>query len=359
MRVTVLCGILDCMARPTLLILTDSDRERLTREMTTTAVADTRDACRAVLSIGDGLTRAAVGEQFGVHPSTIGRWLAQFRKRGVAGLRGPETDGRGRPRRLTAEHLKLLRKTALTSPKELGYAFTTWTLPRLAAYLLEKEGVTAQPEYLGRLLHRSGLTRQRPKHVLEGKRDESEHDKAKVELQAIKDDIPNSKRVVISQDETEFHLYPYLVMVWCVIGSPQPYVRTPGKNQKRVLYGGLDLGTGKLTSYWAATKSGTHFIEFLMVLLAAYPDRKILLIMDNGSFHHTKAVASFIETNSARLEVKWLPPYCPDLNDIERTWRRLKASHASNFLFNSLDELADNVQKGINELNLQGVTSTN
>jgi transposase len=111
------------------------------------------------------------------------------------------------------------------------------------------------------------------------------------------------------------------------------------------------LKTGTLTSYWAATKSGGHLVEFLEQLLSEYPDRQILMITDNGSFHHTKKVDAFLQTHQEQLEVKWLPPYCPDLNDIERTWRKLKASHASNFLFNSLDDLAENVQRGIEELN--------
>ena len=62
-------------------------------------------------------------------------------------------------------------------------------------------------------------------------------------------------------------------------------------------------------------------------------------------------VDAFLLAHQDRLEVKWLPSYCPDLNDIERTWRKLKSSHASNFLFNSLDELMANVQQGIDEMN--------
>jgi transposase len=75
------------------------------------------------------------------------------------------------------------------------------------------------------------------------------------------------------------------------------------------------------------------------------------MIADNGSFHHARHVEKFLEEHRDRLEVRWLAPYCPDLNDIERTWRRRKASHASSFLFTSLDELMANVQKGILEIN--------
>jgi len=340
------------MARPSLLKLSPEDQRRLQGAAAESLDADFRDGCRAILLLAGGATREVVAEQFRVHPATIGRWAARYRQRGLAGLRGPEHDARGRPRRLQVEHLQLLRQTVLTSPRKWGYAFTAWTLPRLAEFLKRGTGVAVQPHYLGRLLHRMGIARRRPKRVLEGKRDEVAHDRAKSELEALKKHLGRRKRsVVISQDETEFHLYPYLVAIWSVVGSPQPEVRTPGKNQKRVLYGGLNLKTGHLTSHWAASKSGAHFVEYLETLLHDYPDQRILMIADNGSFHHTQKVEAYVNQHRDRLEIRWLPPYCPDLNDIERTWRRLKASHASNFLFNSLHELVANVRKGIEELN--------
>jgi transposase len=345
------------MARPTLLHLTDQHRQDLLAAAARTNDADFRDACRAILLLGSGQPRLEVAQHFGVHPATIGRWAATYRAYGVDGLHGPVVEHRGRPRKLTTEHLAQIKQAILTKPKDMGYAFTTWTLPRLAHYVETHLDVSVEPHYLGMLLHRMGLSLQRPKHVLRGKRDEAAHTAAKTELAALKDTLPTESRVIISQDEAEVHLYPYLVAIWCIVGAPQPEVPTPGKNAKRVVYGGLDLKTGHLTSYWAATKSGGHFVAFLEELLAAYPDRQILMITDNGSFHHTKKVAAFLEAHQDRLEVKWLPPYCPDLNDIERTWRKLKASHAANFLFNSLDELVENVQRGIDELNATVATS--
>jgi len=89
-----------------------------------------------------------------------------------------------------------------------------------------------------------GIARRRSKHVLKGKPDEVAHDHAKTELETIKKQMGRMRRkLVISQDETEFHLYRYLLAIWSVVGSPQPEVRAPGKNQKRTLYGGLNLKT--------------------------------------------------------------------------------------------------------------------
>jgi hypothetical protein len=104
----------------------------------------------------------------------------------------------------------------------------------------------------GHLLHRAGLRRVRPKHTLEGKRDEVAHARAK-RLGRLGKQAQHGGEIVISQDETELHLFPPLTAVWAVVGSPQPKVATPGKNQKRVLYGGLDLRTGSLTTHWAPT----------------------------------------------------------------------------------------------------------
>lgn len=339
------------MSRPSLLKISKSDRQRLLQQAAESPEASFRDACRGILALADGATRKEVASLFGVHEATLGRWAARYRQRGLEGLRGPVQDGRGRPPKLQVKHLRLLRRTVLQAPGRFGYAFTAWTLPRLAQFLQNQTGVSVRSHYLGLLLRRMNIRRRRPKHVLRGKRNEAAHTQAKQELEQIKQRLGRKNRVVISQDETEFHLYPYLVAIWSVVGHPQPEVRTPGKNQKRVLYGGLNMKTGKLTGHWAATKSGGHFIEYLERLLAAYPRQKILMIADNGSFHHTKKVEAFLQAHQEHIDVKWLPPYCPDLNDIERTWRKLKASHASNFLFNSLDDLVGNVQKGIEELN--------
>ena len=97
------------MARPSLLKLSGAEERQLREAAAESPQADFRDACRAVLSLAGGAPRQQVAEQFRVHPATIGRWAARYRQRGVAGLRGPEHDARGRPRRLQVEHLELLR----------------------------------------------------------------------------------------------------------------------------------------------------------------------------------------------------------------------------------------------------------
>jgi len=224
------------MARPCSIKLSPGQQQELLQAAERSREPEFRDGCRAILALAAGQTRKEVAAIMGVHPGTIGRWAALYRRESLAGLRAPAEDRRGCPRKLQVEDLCWLKETVLTPPKDLGYAFTTWSLPRLASYLEKQRGVQVKSHYIGHLLRQMGLTRLRPKHTLKGKRDEAEHATAKAQLVEIKRDMASSPIVPISQDEAEFHLYPYLVALWGVVGSPQPQVPTPGKNEKRVLY---------------------------------------------------------------------------------------------------------------------------
>jgi transposase len=152
--------------------------------------------------------------------------------------------------------------------------------------------------------------------------------------------------VLIFQDEMEIHRFPTLTRMWAPIGQ-QPQVPTPGKNEKKVVYGGVDYATGQLTYTIADTKCGAAFILFLTMLLRAYAGRKIRLVCDNGRFHTTKAVQQFLVEHQEQLAIYWLPPYCPSLNLIERLWGHLKRTVLANVLYANLDDLVQAFRTGV------------
>jgi transposase len=154
---------------------------------------------------------------------------------------------------------------------------------------------------------------------------------------------------LIFQDEMEIHRFPALTRMWALVGQ-QPEVPAPGKNEKKVVYGGVDYRTGKLTYTLADTKCGSSFLVFLAVLLVAYAGKKIRLVCDNGRFHTTKAVQAFLEEHREQIEVYWLPPYSPSLNLIERLWGHLKRTVLANVLYASMGDLVAAFRKGARRL---------
>jgi len=134
--------------------------------------------------------------------------------------------------------------------------------------------------------------------------------------------------------------------MWGPVGE-QPEVPSPGQNEKKVVYGGVDYATGRIVQTIADTKSGWDFLVFLMALVKAYAGRKVRLVCDNGRFHHTHDVRQWLEAHAGQLTIYRLPPYFPSLNLIERLWGHLKRTVLANVLFATLDDLVQAFRRGV------------
>ena len=161
---------------------------------------------------------------------------------------------------------------------------------------------------------------------------------------------PHPPETLVFQDEGEIHRPPTLPRMWAPVGT-QPEVPAPGQNEKKVVYGGVDFASGRITYTVANKKSGTQFLVFLAALLAVYAGRKIRLLCDHGRFHHTKAVQTWLKANRHRIEVFWLPPYCPSLNLIERLGGHLKRTVLAKVLFQTTDDLVAAFRRGVARVN--------
>ena len=70
----------------------------------------------------------------------------------------------------------VLRTALNTSPLELGYGFSVWSLPRLNAHLKKVTRISFSEDQIGRIVHQEKFSFQRPKHTLKGKRDEAAYE---------------------------------------------------------------------------------------------------------------------------------------------------------------------------------------
>lgn len=159
----------------------------------------------------------------------------------------------------------------------------------------------------------------------------------------------DADEVLIFQDEMEIHKHPPLTRMWAPVGQ-QPEIPSPGKNEKQVVYGGVDYKTGKLTYTIADTKCAASFLAFLIFLVARYAGRKIRMVCDNGRFHTTKAVQAWLDDHHEQIEIFWLPPYCPSLNLIERLWGHVKRTILANVLYKTIDDLVAAFRVGTKRL---------
>jgi hypothetical protein len=157
-------------------------------------------------------------------------------------------------------------------------------------------------------------------------------------------------------DETTLTLDPPLRACWMKQGTQKRIPATrPGTKQKQHVFGGYHWSKDTITWTTARTKNSAEFIRFLEELLVrCYPTGRVVLVLDNASYHKSASALAALSLFEHRVLVYWLPPYCSDLNPIERFWRHLKDLACANKLQNSLDEVMTNAQTILHEQNNPG-----
>jgi transposase len=117
--------------------------------------------CLAVQCAEQGHSTPDIAELLGVDARSVRRWLAAFRRHGAAGLAAqPAT---GRPPKLNAAQVRIVRRWLAGSPTEQGFATELWSAPRLAQLIEQEWGVSFHPDALTRWLHQRGFTPQKPR----------------------------------------------------------------------------------------------------------------------------------------------------------------------------------------------------
>lgn len=134
-----------------------------------------------------------------------------------------------------------------------------------------------------------------------------------------------------------------IVKCWMKRGHQKRVPLFTGTRKSQILAGSLNWLTGHVhVRELERLNSETLIAYFEWLFERVYPSQVVVLVMDNASFHHSRALQAALALFDDRVLVVWLPPYSPDMNPIERFWKHLKANCA-NYLYVSIDHLVDHV----------------
>jgi len=314
--------------------LTDDER-RVLQRLARTEVGRVSERMHMVLLSGRRYPVPQIAAIFDCDEATVRMWLSRFESDGVDALR--DRPRSGRPRRADADAREVIGQTLDQAPAERGYLAGYWTVAMLTAYLASAHGIILSRTTLRRVLHGLDCVWRRPRHAL--RHDPEAH--AKMDALAARI-FATPTAAVVALDECDIHLMPVLRAMWMRRGQ-QVRIPTPGGNRKRAVFGALDLETGACHYAITARKRAVEFVAFLEQLLAAYPDRPLLLALDNASIHTATFVRTWLAEHPS-VELLYLPTYSGhEENPVEKVWWRLKDTVAANRLHGSLDALVDTV----------------
>ena len=136
-------------------------------------------------------------------------------------------------------------------------------------------------------------------------------------------------------------------------------MQAPGQARKIALLGVLDAVTREALVHTSPTKRSGDFIALLEQRDRAYGPtpgqarKPVVLVLDNGPIHTSKASLAALAARHAWLAVEWLPRYAPELNAIEGTWRDLKRHHLAHRTFRDADELNQAIHQAVTSMNAE------
>ena len=295
-----------------------------------------------VLLSAQGMDAAAIAKVAFTSEDRVRDVIRNFNADGFTSLY-PKYKG-GRPPKFTLPQRREIKKTAKSKPAEHDLPFSTWSLAKLADFLVA-EGVVddISHEGLRMLLREEGVSFQRIKTWKTSKDPDYAAKKARVEhLYAIADreviPEPGEPEVIFCLDEFgPLNLQPRPGRQWAAVSgkrkepgrAPRPrmratYTRTEGV---RHLFAALELGEDKLFGHIKPRKTRGRFLEFCRYLRTLYPvTTRIAIVCDNFSPHLTTRrdgrVGAWASANN--VEIAYTPTNSSWLNRIEAQFTALR-----------------------------------
>ena len=138
-------------------------------------------------------------------------------------------------------------------------------------------------------------------------------------------------------DESRFGLHTVVRRCWGLKGK-----RVVKPVQQRYewdyVYGAVDIMTGEPVFCHLPTVSCEAAGQFLGELVKLEPEAHHVVLWDGAGFHQAPDSQNPAWANLARVHVLKLPPYCPELNPVEKIWDQLKDT-VCNEVFRSVEAL--------------------
>lgn len=295
-----------------------------------------------VLLSAQGMDVAAIAKVTFTSPDRVRDVIHNFNADGFDSL-APRYGG-GRPSKFTLPQRQQIKKTALAKPADHGLAFSTWSLPKLADFLVAQGVVDdISHEGLRALLREEGVSFQAVKTWKTSTDPDYEAKKNRVlQLYSIADGTSEPRAgdpgVVICMDEFgPLNLQPHPGKQWAPVGSGKGSQDAPRRRRRRATYkrphgvrhllAGYDLSRDKLYGHVKTRKSRVEFLAFCRYLRSLHPPQvRIAIVLDNFSPHlSTKTdtrVGDWAAANN--VELAYVPFYGSWLNRIEAQFTALR-----------------------------------
>lgn len=142
--------------------------------------------------------------------------------------------------------------------------------------------------------------------------------------------------------------------MWALKGT-KPILRTFNSHEKINVIGAINPFEDEGIYGYIESLNALNFKHFLQTIVKVYGGSgKIYMFLDNARSHHAKLLKPFLESVKNQLELVFLPPYCPDLSEIEKLWQEIKSEVVYNAFYDTFSDFKNALTRAFRRKNNSG-----
>ena len=190
-------------------------------------------------------------------------------------------------------------------PRQFQFDFALWTRKIVRDLIHAQFGVEMTPQGVGKLLHRLGLSPQRPLYRAYQQDPQAVRRWKEEEFPAIREQARREGAEVYFGDESGVRTDHHAGTTWAPVGQT-PIVGVTGERTSVNMISAVSPGGALKFDVFFGSCNSSVVVEFLAKLMHDAPG-PVYLILDNLSVHKTKIVRDYVESLDGRLKLFFLP----------------------------------------------------
>jgi transposase len=243
--------------------------------------------------------------------STYFQWKRKYEEHGLNGLKVRPLPGAAS--KLTDQQTSQLRGWLVgRDPRQFQFDFALWTRRIVRDLIRQQFDVEMTPQGVGKLLHRLGLSPQRPLYRAYQQNPEAVQRWKQEEFPEIREQARKEGAEVYFGDESGVRTDHHAGTTWAPVGQT-PVVEVTGERKSVNMISAVSPGGTLHFDVFFGSCNATVFVEFLKKLMHDAPGA-VFLILDNVSFHKAPLVKEYVASLEGQLKLFFLPGYSPELN---------------------------------------------
>lgn len=262
-----------------------------------------------------------IAEAFGVHRGSVSHWFTKAEREGKNSLK--RRKAKGAEPKLKDDDRKIIISWLKKSAIDFGFETPLWDCKKIQQMIKTELNKKIAISSLWETLRKWNLSPQKPKKESLEKDEKETRRWLKKEWPKIQEHRRRWQAMIYFQDESSVSLIPVLGKTWAPKGET-PKIKVTSNRGRICLSSAISPVGRMLFRIEPNITTSKIFIDFLKQIMKTHPNRKLIIITDNYSAHHSKYVNNFVDENKKKFAIYYLPTYSPELNPDEQVWKYLK-----------------------------------